>query len=101
MLNVTVRRAGPADETGLIRLAALDSAKPPRGPTLVAETDSRLLAALPLGAGRAIADPFEPTAEIVALLELRKRQLAEEEERRESRGRLRSLLRGSLSHARV
>jgi hypothetical protein len=101
MLNVTVRRARPADEPGLIRLAALDSAKPPRGPTLVAETDSRLLAALPLGAGRAIADPFEPTAEIVALLELRKRQLAEAEERRGSRGRLRSLLRGSLSHARV
>jgi hypothetical protein len=101
MLNVTVRRSRPADESGLARLAALDSATPPRGPTLVAEADSGLLAALPLGAGRAIADPFEPTAEIVALLELRKRQLAEAEERRESRGRLRSLLRGSLTHARV
>jgi hypothetical protein len=101
MLNVTVRRARPADESGLARLAALDSAKPPRGPALVAEADSRLLAALPLGAGRAIADPFEPTAEIVALLELRKRQLARAENRGESRGRLRSLLRGSLTHARV
>jgi hypothetical protein len=101
MLNVTVRRARPADESGLARLAALDSAKPPRGPILVAEVDSRLLAALPLGAGRPIADPFEPTAEIVALLELRKRQLAEAEARGESRGRLRALLRGSLTHARV
>jgi hypothetical protein len=99
MLNVTVRPSRPADESGLARLAALDSARPLRGPALVAESDSRILAALPLGSGRPIADPFEPTAEIVALLELRKQQLAETG--RASRGRLRSLLRGSLSHARV
>lgn len=72
MLNVTVRPSRPADESGLARLAALDSARPLRGPALVAESDSRILAALPLGSGRPIADPFEPTAEIVALLELRK-----------------------------
>jgi len=36
---------------------------------------ARMLAALPLGSGRPIADPFEPTAEIVALLELRAEQL--------------------------
>ena len=35
-----------------------------------------MIAALPMGAGRPIADPFEPTAEIVALLELRRTQLA-------------------------
>ena len=34
-----------------------------------------MLAALPLGSGRAIADPFEPTAEVVALLELRREQM--------------------------
>jgi hypothetical protein len=100
MRNVTVRPSRPADESGLARLAALDSARPLRGPALVAEADSRLLAALPLGSGRPIADPFEPTAEIVALLELRRRQLAEGEAGRPSRGRLRSLLRGSPSHAR-
>jgi hypothetical protein len=99
MLNVTVRLSRPADESGLARLAALDSASPPRGQALVAEADSRLLAALPLGSGSPIADPFEPTAEIVALLELRKRQLAEAG--RAPWGRLRSLLRGSLSHART
>lgn len=99
MLNVTVRPSRPADESGLARLAALDSARPLRGPALVAESDSRILAALPLGSGRPIADPFEPTAEIVALLELRKQQLAETGHA--SGGRLRSLLRGSLSHARV
>jgi hypothetical protein len=101
MRNFTVRPSRPADESGLARLAALDSAKPLRGPALVAEADSRLLAALPLGSGRPIADPFEPTAEIVALLQLRKEQLAEAKAEGASGGRLRSLLRGSLSHARV
>lgn len=94
MNNLTVRRAVPGDQGALTRLAGLDSARPPRGPALVAEADSRILAALPLGAGRAIADPFEPTAEIVALLELRAKQLAER--RAESRGlaeRVRSFFR--------
>ena len=100
MLNVTVRRSRSADESGLARLAALDSARPLRGPALVAEADSRLLAAVPLGPGRAIADPFEPTAEIVALLKLRRRQLTEGSAGRASGGRIRSLLRGSLLHAR-
>ena len=75
MQNVTVRRSAAADESALARLAALDSASPPRGPALIAEADSRMLAALPLGAGRPIADPFEPTAELVALLELRRSQI--------------------------
>jgi hypothetical protein len=34
-----------------------------------------MLAALPLGSGRPIADPFEPTAELVAMLELRRSQI--------------------------
>jgi hypothetical protein len=101
MRNVTMRLAQPADESGLARLAALDSARPPKGPALVAEADSRLLAALPLGSGRPIADPFEPTAEVVALLQLRKQQLADANAVRRPGGRFRSLLRGSLSHARV
>jgi hypothetical protein len=73
--RVTVRHAHLGDEVELGRLAALDSARHPVGPTLVAESDARILAALPLGSGRAIADPFEPTAELVALLELRRAQL--------------------------
>jgi hypothetical protein len=96
MLNVTVRLARPADEADLARLAALDSATPPSGPSLVAEADSRLLAALPLGSGRAIADPFEPTAGIVALLELRREQLARAQGGRRARRGLRSVLRHPL-----
>ena len=75
MTNLTVRNAVASDLSELARLAALDSATPPRGPALVAEADSRMLAALPLGSGRPIADPFEPTAGVVGLLELRRAQL--------------------------
>jgi hypothetical protein len=104
MFDITVRRALPSDRSELARLAALDSASPPRGPALVAETDSRMLAALPLGSGRPIADPFEPTAQIVAVLELRAQQLnaAENEPRRHGLGqRLLSLVRERPSHARA
>ncbi len=100
MSNITVRYAVAADLSQLNRLAELDSATPPRGPALVAEADSRMLAALPLGSGRPIADPFEPTAEIVALLELRAEQLNDGARERRGLGeRLRSLLRARPSHA--
>jgi hypothetical protein len=102
MTNLTVRHAAASDLSELARLAALDSATPPRGPALVAEADSRMLAALPLGSGRPIADPFEPTAEIVALLQLRAEQLSKSEGRRRGLGeRLRSLLRARPAHART
>jgi hypothetical protein len=100
MQNVTVRRSASGDEFALARLAALDSASPPRGPALIAEADSRMLAALPLGTGRPIADPFEPTAELVALLELRRKQVESADAPRRP-SRLRTLLRGRLSHARA
>jgi hypothetical protein len=100
MTNITVRSAVASDLSELARLAALDSATPPRGPALVAEADSRMLAALPLGSGRPIADPFEPTAEIVALLRLRAEQLSKDEGgRRGLVERVRSLLRLRPSHA--
>jgi hypothetical protein len=99
MKNFSVRRSHSGDQVALARLAALDSASPPRGPALIAEADSRMIAALPLGSGRAIADPFEPTAELVALLELRRAQIDSAETHSSRRGRLRSLLRGRPSHA--
>ena len=100
MQNFRVRRSTPGDEAALARLAGLDSARPPRGPALIAESDSRVLAALPLGSGRPIADPFQPTAELVALLELRRAQIESAERSRERRPRgVRGLLRGRLSQA--
>jgi hypothetical protein len=99
MTEITVRRSVAGDSSELERLAALDSARPPTGPALVAEADSRMIAALPLGSGRPIADPFEPTVAIVALLELRAAQMAAAPERRSWSERVRSLLRPRPSHA--
>ena len=102
MTDISIRRAVPADEAKLARLAALDSASPPRGPALIAEADSRMLAALPLGSGRPVADPFEYTAEALALLALRAEQLSRvDAERRGVGARLRSLLRPRPSQARA
>jgi hypothetical protein len=100
MGNITVRRSTSGDAGALARLAALDSASPPRGPALVAEADSRMLAALPIGSGRPIADPFEPSGELVALLELRRSQMEAADRSCHNRPRvLRWLRRGRLSHA--
>jgi hypothetical protein len=57
------------DEYALHRLAALDSTPAtPAPPLLVAEVEGELKAALSLSDGGAIADPFYPSAELVALL---------------------------------
>ena len=92
--GLTVRHAGAGDERELARLAALDGARPPEGRLLVAEFDAHIVAALPFGSGRAIADPFERTAEAVALLELRAAQLraGDRTARRSLVARVRSLL---------
>ena len=100
MQNVTVRRSASGDSAALARLASLDSASPPRGPALIAEADSRMLAALPLGSGRAIADPFEPTADLVSLLEMRRAQIEAAADSPRRTGRLRSL-RARFAHARA
>jgi hypothetical protein len=76
--GISIRLAGPADAEALRRLALLDSADWAGGDTLVAEVDGRIEAALPLGGGALFADPFEPTAEVARLLELRARQLRHE-----------------------
>lgn len=73
---VIIRTSAASDRGRLRRLALLDSAPAPRGAMLVAEREGVLVAALPLaGGGRAIADPFEPSADVVRLLELRRAQL--------------------------
>jgi hypothetical protein len=67
---LVIRPAYPDDHAALSRLAALDSRRPLSGPVIVAERDGRILAALAPAAGRAVADPFAPTADLVALLRL-------------------------------
>ncbi len=99
--HVTVRYAVGDDELALARLAQLDSASRPQGPALLAESGTRILAALPLGSGRAIADPFEPTAALVALLEFRRAQLRRNDDgaQRGIRARMRARLRPRLARA--
>lgn len=89
--DVAIRLARAADAPALARLAALDAGEPPAGRVLLAESGGRAVAALPLDGGRALADPFERTADVVRLLELRARQLRAERTRRPA-GALRALL---------
>jgi hypothetical protein len=73
--GIAIRMAAPADAQAVRDLALLDSAHTTGGDALVAEVDGEIRAALPLAGERVIADPFEPTAELASLLELRARQL--------------------------
>jgi hypothetical protein len=83
---LTLRYAVDADAEALARLAELDSQRAPRGVVLVAEVGGALWAAISLDDQHAIADPFRPTGELVALLLQRARQL-----RRSQHGRLHGL----------
>jgi hypothetical protein len=74
--SVLIRAARGSDGRALARLAALDSAVVPEGELLVAEADGELVAARSLATSAAIADPFRPTADVLALLELRAAALA-------------------------
>jgi hypothetical protein len=73
--GMIIRRATPADVFALYQLAELDSQAQLRGEALVVEVDGELRAALSLTDGRAIADPFEHTAELIELLRMRANQL--------------------------
>jgi hypothetical protein len=65
--SVVIRPAYPDDAAALERLARLDSRRPLTGIVTVAERDGVLLAARAAD-GHTIADPFAPTADLVALL---------------------------------
>ena len=67
--TVVIRAARGSDGDRLAQLARLDSQRPLAGEILVAEQGGELVAAL--GADRVIADPFRPTADLVALLRVR------------------------------
>ena len=66
---ITIRPAYREDDLPLARLAALDSAaRAPNEPLLVAEVDGGLRAALSVGDGGFIADPFFPSEHLRRLL---------------------------------
>ncbi len=73
--RIDIRWAEDGDDAVLRRLAHLSSRALPRGPFLLAESDGEALAALSVGTGESVSDPFAATADLVALLELRSRHL--------------------------
>lgn len=68
MTSLVLRPATSADAAELERLAALDSAEPLTGEVLLAHASGQVRAAVSLQTGRSIADPFYPSADLVALL---------------------------------
>jgi hypothetical protein len=91
--TISIRLATPDDAQALRRLAQLDSSEVPAGPVLLAERQDQLQAALGLHDGATIADPFAPTAELVALLHVRASRLR-------PRPDLRARVRGAIAFSR-
>ncbi len=88
--TITIRPAHIGDERALVELAALDSADHvPPAPLLVGEVEGRIRAALSLADGRAVADPFFPSSDLLAL---RRATAAQAGGRRRSLRRLRPRL---------
>ena len=68
--EITIRHSTDADLQEIARLAELDSRQRPVGHVLLAFVDDELRAAVDLGSGEAVADPFHPTAELIELLRM-------------------------------
>lgn len=71
---LAIRPATEGDRLALTRLAGRDSTTVPAGDLLVAEVGGEIHAAIAVATGEAIADPFQSTRELVALLRLRAEQ---------------------------
>ncbi len=73
--ELRIRAATDADMPALVRLARIDSSRPPVGTIILAEDGGEIVAALAAEDGAIIANPFRATAPIVAMLRLRAEQL--------------------------
>jgi hypothetical protein len=73
--RVTIRALAGNDANSLRELTERDTARTLPGEVVGAERDGRLLAALSLSSGDVVADPFHPTADLVALLRVRAGQM--------------------------
>jgi hypothetical protein len=83
--TVVLRLSTAWDDDSLDRLAELEGRTTPAGPHVVAEVGGAVVAALPLGRGPTLGDPFRPTAHLVPLLQLRAKQLMRDRVARRSR----------------
>ncbi len=66
--SITIRRATAEDARAIERLAQLEGVQTPRGELLVAEVDGELWAAVELGCGTVVADPFRPSGDVAEFL---------------------------------
>jgi hypothetical protein len=72
--TVIIRAARGSDGVALENLARMDSQRPLAGDVLLAEQNGVIVAAL--DGERTVADPFRPTADLVALLQVHARRTA-------------------------
>lgn len=82
MSEIELRLCRPSDDPALERIAALSEQPLPFGRLVVALVNGALVAALPLGGGCVLRDPFAKTVHLLPLLELRANQLRQPEPRR-------------------
>ena len=67
---ITIRPATDEDTRELARLAALDESTMPHGEVLLGIVDGEVQAAVPVGDGSPVADPFRYTQDLVGLLRM-------------------------------
>ncbi len=91
---VALRLCSVHDDAALDRLARLEGRPVPCGRFVLAEVNGTVVAALPLGGGAPLADPFRPTAHLLPLLRLRAAQLEQATGMRDRRWGLLSFYRG-------
>jgi hypothetical protein len=73
--SLLMRRARAEDSARISVLARLDDKRMPAGPFLLADVAGEIVAAISLSSGIVVADPFQPTADAVAMLRLRATQV--------------------------
>jgi hypothetical protein len=87
--RIELRLATIDDADAVRRIAALDEERALEGPVLLGLLDGTPVAALSMQDGRAVADPFVLTQELVALLRLRAAHLSGSATHRRRQRRLR------------
>jgi hypothetical protein len=96
---LAIRMATTDDVADVLRLAALDQKPAPSGRVLLGIVDGAVHAAVAVEDDHAVADPFAPTADLVALLRLRAARLRGELATPVGWSALRSLLPGRRRRA--
>ncbi|HET8757994.1 MAG TPA: hypothetical protein VFM58_18375 [Solirubrobacteraceae bacterium] len=93
----TIRLATPADDAALRWLAEIDDQDPlGTGPVLLGEIDGKPQAAISMADGRVVANPFRPTASLLAHIRMRAAALGAYERTPSLPARLRAALAGAV-----